>query len=314
MPPKVHAWTNQRLEGWLGKKGVRGARQRERRWLRYSWMKAIKAMKAKKALKAKMDATLPPEPSPEANRPPWYFVLHRAAANSSSHLLSGSESSDVSAAETATSIASATSSAQSISRNRWNLISMKSVNVLCVKYALDQKPWENEATLLALFSKALADFFVLTSSQRDWLDKQKGTMWLVSYLNLKTTNTKKPLQIKDVVHRKAAVLGVFPDGMFPVGRFCNHCDNVDHETFSFPVVTEAESVQHTYSAACHSHFLWSDKSLQVTLHYDLSSGLAVKNCTNEQILGMLEREVSPSKLSAAMKSLRDSFLNWDGTA
>ena len=181
MPPKVHAWTNQRLELWLGKKGVIRARQRERRWLRHSWMKAIKAMKAKKALKSKMDSTLPPEPSPEPNRPPWYFVLHRAAANSSSHLLSGRESSDVSAEETA----SATSSAQCISRIRWNLISMKAVNVLCIKYALDQKPWEDEATLLALFSKALADFFGLSSSHRDWLDRQKGTMWSVPYLNLK---------------------------------------------------------------------------------------------------------------------------------
>ena len=142
---------------------------------------------------------------------------------------------------------------------------MKSVNVLCVKYALDQKTWENEATLLALFSKALADFFGLTSSQRDWLDKQKGKMWLVSYLNLKSTSTRQPSQIKDVVNRKSVVLGVFPDGLFPVDRFCNHCDNVDHETISFPVVTEAESVQLSYSAACHSGFLWSDKSLQVTL-------------------------------------------------
>ena len=265
-------------------------------------MKAIKAMKAKKALKAKMDATLPPEPSPEANRPPWYFVLHRAAANSSSHLLSGSESSDVSAEETA----SATSSAQCISRNRWNLISMKAVNVLCIKYALDQKTWEDEATLLALFSTALADFFGLSSSHRDWLDRQKGTMWSVPYLNLKKTMTRKPLQIKDVVTRKSAVLGVFPDGRFPVDRFCNHCDNVDHETFSFPVVTEAESVQLSYSAACHSGFLWSDKSLQMTLHYDLSSGLAVKNCTNLQIREVLEREASHGKLRAAMKALRDS--------
>ena len=108
------------------------------------------------------------------------------------------------------------------------------------------------------------------------------------------------------------MLGVFPDGMFPVDRFCNHCDNV--ETVSFQVVTEAESLQLSYSAVCHSGFLWSDKSLQMTLHYDLSSGLAVKNCTNVQIREVLEREASHGKLGAAMKALRDSDLNWDDTA
>jgi len=69
MPPKVHAWTVQRLEGWRGKKGVRRARRRQGRWLRSWWMKVMKAMKAKKALKAKIDEAFPLE----SRRPSWYW-------------------------------------------------------------------------------------------------------------------------------------------------------------------------------------------------------------------------------------------------
>ena len=162
--------------------------------------------------------------------------------------------------------------------------------------------------LVALFSKAQADFFGLTSSQKAWLDKQKGTMWRVSYLDLKEKNTGKPSQIKDAVNRKSAVIGVFPDGMFPVD--CNHCDNVNHKTFRFLVITVEEAAQHTYSTACSHHWLWSDKELQVTLYYDFSSGSAVKNCTRVQMLGILDRE-SDGKLSAPMTSLMNDFLNWN---
>ena len=224
-------------------------------------------------------------------------------------LLSGSVEVEMTAGKTLPTYSGVESSDVSV----WSLMSFKNVNVLGVKYGLDLKPWQDEASLLTDYANALAVYFNMTTSQKEWLHNHKGKLWFISYLNLKRSSSSETTQIKDVVNRKSILIGQFPALFFSVERFRNLCENVDNESFECEVVSEAEAVQHTYSNCCHSDFNWSKKFLQGNLYYDISTGTAVKRCTQEQILGMLERERNHGKVRAAMNALRESLLHWRGS-